>query len=415
MARRSHGPAANAVKISRGPDPTPLHFYSTNYSTHYGNRPATAERQEDAARTMGTGYSANFRPAIYYSSNVDLKDNPHMIKVLADNYTSLTAQHFRGFHREAIGQLPVCTSANTEEGVKKPERTAVVKPRPLTSDPRHMLSETKSTFTSKPFRIADLESSSHSLREETGFTHAQSTEPITFRPPQAFSNLLPLASWRPTGCSVMKRDFTKHSQTTGNEGIPVLAGRVDQSNGYVKGSKHNSSVQPRAKEMVGYTFSHQLPPPLLASASQRDPANFSTLTHPQPFSSYTHQILEEGRRERRERRGREETGRKELTGYSENNHPVPQARDRDSRRFSSHYTSHFPGPPLHLTAGGVLSTDPHRNGFSKGTQVHGFTESRVATGLHSMHPSQARLVMERDPCYEDHTHYNKQRTTKKDS
>jgi protein phosphatase 1 regulatory subunit 32 len=337
MARRSHGPAANAVKISRGPDPTPLHFYSTNYSTHYGNRPATAERQEDAARTMGTGYSANFRPAIYYSSNVDLKDNPHMIKVLADNYTSLTAQHFRGFHREAIGQLPVCTSA--EEGVKKPERTAVVKPRPLTSDPRHMLSETKSTFTSKPFRNADIESSSHSLREETGFTHAQSTEPITFRPPQAFSNLLPLASWRPTGCSVMKRDFTKHSQTTGNEGIPVLAGRVDQSNGYVKGSKHNSSVQPRAKEMVGYTFSHQLPPPLLASASQRDPANFSTLTHPQPFSSYTHQILEEGRRERRERRGREETGRKELTGYSENNHPVPQARDRDSRRFSSHYTS----------------------------------------------------------------------------
>ncbi|CAI8045835.1 Protein phosphatase 1 regulatory subunit 32 [Geodia barretti] len=302
MARRSHGPAAHAVKISRGPDPSPLHFYSTNYSTHYCNRPATAERREDVARTMGTGYSANFRPAIYYSSNVDLKDNPHMIKVLADNYTSLTAQHFKGFPRETIGQLPVRTSANAEE-----------------------------------------------------------TSPGLLQPPTP--DVL-----EAHGCSVMKRDFTKHSQTTGREGIPVLAGRVDQTNGYVKGSKHNSSVQPQAKEM----------------------------------------ILEEGRRERRERRGREETGRKELTGYSENNHPVPQAPDRDSRRFSSHYTSHFPGPPLHLTAGGVLSTDPYLNGFSKG-QVEYFTPFT----LEYIYSIPDRLVMERDPCYEDHTHYNKQRTTKK--
>lgn len=60
----------------------------------------------------------------------------------------------------------------------------------------------------------ELEGSCHSNREETGFTHAQNTEPITFRPSQAFSDLSPSAAWRPTGHSVMKRDFTQHSQNT---------------------------------------------------------------------------------------------------------------------------------------------------------------------------------------------------------
>ena len=49
-----------------------------------------------------------------------------------------------------------------------------------------------------------------------------------------------------------------HSQ--GKEGIPLLTERADESNGYVKGSIHQSLVQPRAKEMVRDSVSHHLFP-----------------------------------------------------------------------------------------------------------------------------------------------------------
>ena len=59
------------------------------------------------------------------------------------------------------------------------------------------------------------ESSQYTQREESGFTHAQNIEPITFRPCEAFSNdLSPLTTWRPTGHSIMKKDFTFHRHTT---------------------------------------------------------------------------------------------------------------------------------------------------------------------------------------------------------
>ena len=33
----------------------------------------------ESKRTRGTGYIANFRPALYYTPHLDHKDNPHML------------------------------------------------------------------------------------------------------------------------------------------------------------------------------------------------------------------------------------------------------------------------------------------------------------------------------------------------
>ena len=100
-----------------------------------------------------------------------------------------------------------------------------------------MSTETHTRFTHKPFRDAgELETprqqplppppppsstltgkqgSLHTHREDTGFTHAQNIEPVTFRPPEAFNDdLSPQTTWRPTGRSVMKRDFPLPTQLT---------------------------------------------------------------------------------------------------------------------------------------------------------------------------------------------------------
>ena len=98
-----------------------------------------------------------------------------------------------------------------------------------------MSTETQTRFTHKPFRDeGELETptpahplpvplpsptgvrgSQHTCREDTGFTHAQNIEPVTFRPPEAFANnLSPLTTWRPTGRSLMKKDFPLPSQLT---------------------------------------------------------------------------------------------------------------------------------------------------------------------------------------------------------
>ena len=60
-----------------------------------------------------------------------------------------------------------------------------------------------------------LHGSSHSYSEDTGFTHAQNIDPITFRPPETFVNdLSPQVTWRPTGSTVMRKDFTAPPQLT---------------------------------------------------------------------------------------------------------------------------------------------------------------------------------------------------------
>lgn len=53
-----------------------------------------------------------------------------------------------------------------------------------------------------------LESSRHSNKEESGFTHATNVEPVTFRPRESHTGDLPGdITWRPTGSSIMKNNF----------------------------------------------------------------------------------------------------------------------------------------------------------------------------------------------------------------
>lgn len=67
------GPATRHVLASTGPGSYPYDQYSTTYSVHYNPRKTSATV---TFRHKGTGYAANFRPAVYYSKAADKDDNP---------------------------------------------------------------------------------------------------------------------------------------------------------------------------------------------------------------------------------------------------------------------------------------------------------------------------------------------------
>ena len=74
------------------------------------------------------------------------------------------------------------------------------------------------------FTFAGLESSRHSQKEESGFTHAQNIEPVTFRPHENYGGEFPgHVTWRPTGRSIMKKDFNSpHYMKVSRELLPLI-------------------------------------------------------------------------------------------------------------------------------------------------------------------------------------------------
>lgn len=180
-----------------------------------------------------------------YLRESDHASLPHS-SLLADNYVSLTTRHYPGFGGVS-GKEPLprrthsclsgysCNLPRTTPTAKQVERDrgrvcgcclilvslcrdrgSSLLRRRQSSFPNHSGTKvwppplhTATYHTPSPA----LRGSQHTQREDTGFTHAQNIEPVTFRPPEAFANdLSPEATWRPTGKSVMKKDFSVPSQ-----------------------------------------------------------------------------------------------------------------------------------------------------------------------------------------------------------
>lgn len=73
ITKRAHGIGTKHVLVSNGPSVDPMHAYSSTYSVQFGQiKPCLSS----VFRHKGTGYAANFRPAIYYNKKVDSLQNP---------------------------------------------------------------------------------------------------------------------------------------------------------------------------------------------------------------------------------------------------------------------------------------------------------------------------------------------------
>ena len=97
LPKFAYGPPNPHILSSGGPSKDNLHFYSTTYSNIFKDdreredKPLSSLRHKYSPISLrvhftqdilcffrGTGYTANFRPAIYYSPKQDAVDNPPM-------------------------------------------------------------------------------------------------------------------------------------------------------------------------------------------------------------------------------------------------------------------------------------------------------------------------------------------------
>ncbi|XP_073430057.1 stabilizer of axonemal microtubules 4 isoform X1 [Dendrobates tinctorius] len=251
----------------------PLNFYCTNYNTSYGRPDFSAPRilHTDTHSHRSTGYQSNFRPVVYYSPNLDQTDNPQMGLILRGNYTSITNRDFaplqqvtgaeplpHALHSPQSGFIRSNEVTNPKSGAVKSvhfdtrDHGSEVIPgilpqhRPLLSVPQvkgspdmenfqhgpsFMSTEYKTRFTPK--------SSHHPGRshteiigemENSGFTEGSNLDPITHDPYSQYR--VPRGYHRLMGHSITKTDFLPSSTLQGREPLPALAGNSDRDSGF---------------------------------------------------------------------------------------------------------------------------------------------------------------------------------------
>ena len=75
VTKRAHSIGSKHVLVSDGPPVDPMRAYSSTYSVYFGQRKPTIS---STFRHKGTGYQANFRPAVYYNKKIDQLQNPEV-------------------------------------------------------------------------------------------------------------------------------------------------------------------------------------------------------------------------------------------------------------------------------------------------------------------------------------------------
>ncbi|KAA0724687.1 hypothetical protein E1301_Tti015276 [Triplophysa tibetana] len=105
----------------------------------------------------GTGYSANFRPVLYYTSSLDRYDNPHFGLSLLDSFESQSKRHYRHLVQPDGTEALVCSGSRPRESGYLQLHT---QPRPVRANTHSYIGR----------------------REESGYTEGTSLQPNTFLP-----------------------------------------------------------------------------------------------------------------------------------------------------------------------------------------------------------------------------------------
>ncbi|XP_062510540.1 stabilizer of axonemal microtubules 4-like [Corticium candelabrum] len=445
--RLPYGPATAHILVSRGSEIGRLNFYSTNYSTSYGQNgflPRTKKHH-------GTGYLTNFRPAVYYTRNVDEMDYPLMGQILSNEYGSLTQRDFRncvgpqgkepvpqsvhmvqsGFVKDfpitrptsfKVREVFVDTREKGVVGKKYAPYLRVIQPKdPIEKEnaghgPGYMTTENSARFLKEPNGKLDTSTKTVGRKEGSGFTHAINIEPITYRPPESFRHSYP--NYRPVGMSMMRQDYTPNKTMQGNEHLRSVSYRAQDETGYTTGNRAKPLFTPQSLD-EGYSKQDDLPKMVQNKMKKNDPAEWVNATVPNNKFSLTQTTFRGKQRTsptQAERLQCASLGPRELTGFSENHDRYIQQppTQHDKGRFTTHHSNCFwnknPQGAAREghTEGKILQHST--NGFTKSTAVHGTAlgnEQDSTALLRSLNPYQAKSIKKRDPSFNDHTHDSK--------
>ncbi|KAA0701409.1 hypothetical protein E1301_Tti024140 [Triplophysa tibetana] len=203
---------------------TSLDHYCTSYRHSFGQQ----YFQPCLGHHTGTGYSANFRPVLYYTSSLDRYDNPHFGLSLLDSFESQSKRHYRHLVQPDGTEALVCSGSRPRESGYLQLHT---QPRPRAVSCQ---SESKGLYSPRPpLRVLV------GRREESGYTEGTSLQPNTFLP-----HHINMDDARRTQQSVTRTDFLPASFLRGSEALPNLASSAPRDTGFTRDTQKplNSSV-----------------------------------------------------------------------------------------------------------------------------------------------------------------------------
>ncbi|XP_018420668.1 PREDICTED: protein phosphatase 1 regulatory subunit 32 [Nanorana parkeri] len=273
MGRHPVGSMSPRIRGSAGGSCDPLNFYGTNYNSSYG-RPQFVPggvQHPGILTHRSTGYQSNFRPAVYYSPNLDRKDNPAMGLMLRKNYTSITNRDFvphqhvtgteplphnlyspqSGFIRSSEVTIPKSRAVKSVHfdtrdhgsgviaGIPPHHRPLLFMPHGkgspevenLRNGPSFMSTEYKNRFyVQSPHQTGSSQNAVIGAMENSGFTEGSNKEPITHDPHSQYCE--PVGYHRLMGLSITKTDFLPSSILQGREPLPALARNSERDSGF---------------------------------------------------------------------------------------------------------------------------------------------------------------------------------------
>lgn len=441
------GPRNVHIQKSQGADTNIMKFYITQNSTTYGKHWQNFKPR--AGRHAGTGYSANFRPQVYYSRKLDELDNPTMARICSANYHTVTELSFQP-HHDHSGKEPLPNNVHVaptgftrQQPINNPTQNeahgvfidtrvasapASILPRgkPLLHTlkskdpvelenhgygPAYMTSETKQKFLGKqaPHEY-DLNYMAVGPNTDTGFTSNLNVEPVTFYPNNPHLNDKPgWCTMRPTGISITKTSFHPWQYPQGAEPVPGVADPSEHNTGYTR-----ETAKPLyLNRVMADAYDHADSSPGLRNAwvKKNDPMEYLNMTHPNNFTSTNRdQYMGQQRPSSThpDRLNTTKVGWQELTGFCENNDRFVKVAD-NPRRFNTHYMTKFKDDTpqgkdrMGHTRGGVHR---HlRDGYTMSTSVHSYGPTLDNTQkLRTLEPYVARSLQARDTWFDDHKH-----------
>ncbi|XP_016888374.1 protein phosphatase 1 regulatory subunit 32 isoform X2 [Cynoglossus semilaevis] len=169
-----------------------------------------------------TGYTANQRPAVYYTPHLDHTDNPQLGLLLSDSFTSQTKRHYQSHvSSDRSNPLPNLFNNRRDGGfhqLKTHQRTV------SSSD------ETEYQQFFVPHHLTSKASVKHvsiGPKVPTGFTEGADLHFITFQDKKSS-----LTCREPQRSSVMKSDFVRSPFVQATEATPGLRHRSCRETGF---------------------------------------------------------------------------------------------------------------------------------------------------------------------------------------
>lgn len=453
MVKFRTGPVSDHIKESQGADANINRFYHSRYESDYG----IENYRPRKGRAVGTGYSANFRPGVYYKRSLDQVDNPLMGFLLTDNYESMTKQHFlpakgsngkdalplgviqkseSGFIRQRPLTVPTVAEAKSVffdsrryGGLSRPgleprhkallhtlKQKDPVEEENASQGPAYMKSETAVKFLGEPTAPLKTHQKDIGFHEETGFTHNKNIEPITYKPDDAHTNESPgTVTSRPTGRSETESNFNLWKDASGKEPLPGITARSNCATGFIREAPRKLYATRVPAE--AFTALGNVPPLVAARIKKKDPAEYMNLIHKDSFRTVTSasfQGRQRGDRTEEKLLNREHIGEFELSGDCKNNDIYNETKDTDPERYLTNYNlRHYDMNPKGIDREGfdiLRGTQTAReDGFSRDFGVHslGGRMNDMTLRLQRLEPYTARSIKRRDRYIVDHTHKHK--------